>query len=464
MRVLAHPAERSQDTRIGAPAWREAAQAMSRTAHILTDRCGQEAVTMWQPKDSVLDPNVAHHLGRAAYIQPWRFRVEMLKGGSTVEKPLPGEGVTLWKGKMKPPAWYARLPLPLHRKARALQTTEVVHAHARGARLTAARLGRAQHQINGRVRQLLRQREVTDHRLSEVRKGLLINQQSVKLRGYRPKSEKTLASCRDTLNFCFKERLQAVDLMNQPLDKVLEQAGRHSWVNLSRAPTPRTQGQKTPPPDPVGTYTPECALALNEAKRLLVESKDTLVEMAKNVVDVREQQLQISDRVCASLAQKANETLELKERLNMTLGLMRGTILRCTKYNQEMYTTHGLIKGPLLKVHLETGEKLDRPLVRMYQRHVGTQLPEAARLAQGTDKLQRHITHLEKNLDELLAKHKNLTWGLNCKNIGHEVDSSVVRLRLRQRQPHVCYEQAQRLVNDWDPRTPPPRSKSSTDP
>ncbi|XP_025221830.1 coiled-coil domain-containing protein 105 [Theropithecus gelada] len=499
MRVLAPPVERSQDTRIGAPAWREAAHAMSRTAHILTDRCGQEAVTMWQPKDSVLDPNVAHHLGRAAYIQPWRFRVEMLKGGGTVEKPPPGEGVTLWKGKMKPPAWYARLPLPLHRKARALQTTEVVHAHARGARLTAARLGHAQHQINGRVRQLLRQREVTDHRLSEVRKGLLINQQSVKLRGYRPKSEKipdkadsmltwekeelksmkrkmekdmeksevllkTLASCRDTLNFCFKERLQAVDLMNQPLDKVLEQAGRHSWVNLSRAPTPRTQGQKTPPPDPVGTYTPECALALNEAKRLLVESKDTLVEMAKNVVDVREQQLQISDRVCASLAQKASETLELKERLTMTLGLMRGTIHRCTKYNQEMYTTHGLIKGPLSKVHLETGEKLDRPLVRMYQRHVGTQLPEAARLAQGTDKLQRHITHLEKNLDELLATHKNLTWGLNCKTIGHEVDGSVVRLRLRQRQPHVCYEQAQRLVNDWDPRTPPPRSKSSTDP
>lgn len=65
-----------------------------------------------------------------------------------------------------------------------------------------------------------------------------------------------LASCRDTLAFCCKERLQAVDLMNQPLDKVLEQAGRHSWVNLSRIPSPSSQGQKTPPPDPVGTYTP----------------------------------------------------------------------------------------------------------------------------------------------------------------------------------------------------------------
>lgn len=71
-----------------------------------------------------------------------------------------------------------------------------------------------------------------------------------------PPCPQTLASCRDTLAFCCKERLQAVDLMNQPLDKVLEQAGHHSWVNLSSLPAPRIQGQKMPPPDPVGTFTP----------------------------------------------------------------------------------------------------------------------------------------------------------------------------------------------------------------
>ncbi|KAF6092748.1 coiled-coil domain containing 105 [Phyllostomus discolor] len=434
MPVLAPPVEYSQNTRVGAPAWRDATLAQALKAHQLTDRCGQEAVTMWQPKDSVRDPHVAHHLCRAAYIRPWRFRSEMVKGRGTVEMPPPDEGVTLWKSKMKPPAWHAHLPLPLNRDARALQTAEVVQAHARGARLTAARLGRAQQQINGQLRLLQRQREATDHRLSE-----------------------SLASCRDTLAFYCKERLQAVDLMNKPLDKVLEQAGRHSWVNLSHVQTPSTQGQKTPPPDPVGTYTPECASALCEAKRLLMESKDTLQEMAKEEEEIREKQQLISDRVCASLTQKMRETSELKERMNMTLGLMRGTIHRCKKFNQEMYVTNDLVKGPLSKSHLETREKLDRPTVRVYQRHVGTQLPEAMRLAQGTDKLQRHISHLEKNLEDMLTMHKSLADTLNCKKIGHDVDYNVVRLRLRQRHPHVCYQQAQDLVRDWDPRTPPPR-------
>lgn len=33
-----------------------------------------------------------------------------------------------------------------------------------------------------------------------------------------------------------------------------------------------------------------------------------------------------------------------QERMNMALGLMRGTIHRCTKFNHEMYITRDLIK------------------------------------------------------------------------------------------------------------------------
>lgn len=43
-----------------------------------------------------------------------------------------------------------------------------------------------------------------------------------------------------------------------------------------------------------------------------MESKDILTEMAKNEVDIQNQQQEISNRVCSSLAQKMRETLELK--------------------------------------------------------------------------------------------------------------------------------------------------------
>lgn len=52
--------------------------------------------------------------------------------------------------------------------------------------------------------------------------------------------------------------------------------------------------------------------------------------------------------------------------------------------------------------------------------------------------------------------HKNLTCSVNCKKIGQDVDSNVLRLRLRQRHLRVCYEPAWRLVSGWDPRPPPP--------
>ena len=41
---------------------------------------------------------------------------------------------------------------------------------------------------------------------------------------------------------------------------------------------------------------------------------------------------------------------------------------------------------------LETREKLDRPLMAVYQRHPGTDLPEASHLARATNALADSIT------------------------------------------------------------------------
>ncbi|XP_060038441.1 tektin-like protein 1 [Erinaceus europaeus] len=480
--AMGFPGERAPGPRVGAPEWRGDAQARTRRARAWAERGGRAAAALWQPAPGASGPDD----GPAA----WRFRAETLRGGGAVEKPPPGEGATLWRSRLKPPAWRALLPPPPLRDARALRSAALVHAHARGARLAAARLGHAQQQLDGQLRLLLRQRAATDRRLGHVRAALQLNRQGARLRGLRPPAErvpdkvdsmmtwekdeltemkrkmevdmekseallKALASCRDLLDTCYKERLQAVDLMNQPMDKVLEQAGRPSWVNLSRIPTPRTQGQKTPPVDPAGVYTPDCARALHDARRLMLESRDLLEEMKEGEAHTRERQQLVGGRVCSTLAQKMHETVELKEKMSLALGLVRGTINRCSKYRQEMVTTQGLIQGPLLAGDLQTREKLDRPLVRMYQRHLGSQLPEAAHLAQGAEKLQTSISQLDKTLRQLQGQGQELVRGIRSKQLGQEVDQRAIRLRLRLGHPGVHYEQARRPVSHWDARAPP---------
>ncbi|XP_068943032.1 tektin-like protein 1 [Petaurus breviceps papuanus] len=480
MPVFLHPLEPAPEDRVGAPEWRQHARDTVNAAQQLTEQCGADAVSVWQPHERVSDPSIAHNLYRKTHMAPWRFRVEMLKGGRTVEQPPPGDGVTLWKEKLKPPAWVATIPLPLHRDARAMQTNEYIQNYVRGVRLLAARLRQAEQEINGQLRLLLRQREITDYRLSEIRKGLLINEESRKLRLYRPASEKVpdkadtlllwekeelrglkrklekdmetsetllkaLSKCRDDLTFCCEERLRVVDLMNHCLDSVLVEAGRQSWINISRVHTPKVQGTASPPVNPVGVNPLECNLALNDAKQLLVEGKTVVENMRKSEHHAHTWQLHVNKSVGSSLSRKIQETMQLKERLNMMTGLMRGTINRVRKFKEEILITKELCKGPGCEKHLETREKLERPIVRVFQRHVGTQLPEASRLSMGSKELNCQATKMEKDLKKLKATKKHLATCMRHKQMGHQVDYDVLRLRVRHSHPHMTYEQVQRM-------------------
>ncbi|XP_074056189.1 tektin-like protein 1 isoform X2 [Macrotis lagotis] len=472
MPVLLYPLEPTPEDRVGAPEWRQHTRDTVNKANQLAQKCDADAVAVWQPQGSNPDPNNAPPQSRKTHMAPWRFRVEMLKGGWTVQQPPPGDGVTLWKAKIKPPAWQASLPLPLHREARAMQTNEYIQNYTRSARLFGARLRQAEQEINGQLQKLVRQREVTDFRLSEIRKGLLINKQSQNNRHYRPASEKVpdkvdnlliwekdelrilkrklekdmetsenllkaLTKCRDDLIFCCEERLRVVDLMNHCIDSVLVDAGRQSWINISRLHTPKVQGTTSPPVNPLGVNPPECNSTLNEAKRLLADGKIILEHMIKSEHHAQTWQMHVKKTVENALHKKMEETVQLKERLNMMTGLMRGTINRCRKYKEEMLITQEFIKGPLCQNHLEAREKLLRPMVRVFQRHVGTQLPEASRLSMGSKRLKQQSIKLEKDLEKLRSTKDHLNSCLRDKQIGHQVDYDMLRLRIRQSQPHV---------------------------
>ncbi|XP_038628864.1 coiled-coil domain-containing protein 105 [Tachyglossus aculeatus] len=477
------PLDLESEDWVGAPKWREKILKTAQEAQSLTEMCGQRAVAMWHPKEPPRDPTVARRLIREAQLAPWRFRMQLVKGGGMMETPPRGKGVTLWWGKIKPPQWKSRMPLPLLRDMTTLQTSKQIHAYARECRLVAARLNRAGDQVNLKMRELMKQRQSTDHTLSIVRRGILVNQQCKQLRTYRPRSEKVpdqvdeilekerqlllklkrkleqdlgisesvvkdLAKCRSSLESCCQQRLLVVELLNKSLEEVLGEAGRKSWLFLSRPPSPWQEINPTPTANPLGAYTPECAVILDTAKNLYPKAHDVLKQLVKNQALVKTQQQEIYKQVRQKLTQKMKETMMLKERLNVSSGLMRGTINQSEKFKEDLEQTQGVLQGPMTVNYLETREKLTRPMVRVYQRHVGTQLPEATRLAQASQKLDKFLTHTNQDLEKLKATQEHLKSCMSSKQMGYDVDYAVLRLRQHQNHPHMTYEQAQRLVHN----------------
>lgn len=65
-----------------------------------------------------------------------------------------------------------------------------------------------------------------------------------------------LANNRQTLDTLCGERGRVLELMPQPLRMVLLEAGRDSWLGLSRPSSPWVERNQTPTPDPIGPYTP----------------------------------------------------------------------------------------------------------------------------------------------------------------------------------------------------------------
>ncbi|CAM2101743.1 unnamed protein product [Caretta caretta] len=216
---------------------------------------------------------------------------------------------------------------------------------------------------------------------------------------------------------------------------VLLEAERDSWLSLSRPSSPFVMRNPTPEASPVGPYTPECAVAIEEARCLTLRSKEVLATLRAATAQATATRHQAQSALDGSLQRKMDETLALKERLYMALGGMRSTLNRCQRFHGELGITQGMTMGPESSQYLEAREKLNRPLVRVYQHHVGTQLPEAQILTQGSVLLERSLQKAAANVQQMQATQRHLRASIRDKQTGFHVDASVQRLRRRRMHP-----------------------------
>uniref|UniRef100_A0A674JR17 Tektin like 1 n=1 Tax=Terrapene triunguis TaxID=2587831 RepID=A0A674JR17_9SAUR len=447
-------------------AWRNEAKATVRAAQQLRGRCWREAVAQWRPPHPSGQPQETPY-ERRTRLQGWRFKLDVTAAGETLEKPPEGPGITLWKSKMKPPPWVSQLPLPCFRDHCASQSNGLAARYASAVRLVVSRLRQALTELNEQAKRLNLARQRLDAALAKVRTALLTNQQSALVRGHRPPAEqapdqvdallrwehkelqrlkvelegdmdmseahlKALGRCQQTLGMLCQERGQVLELLGQPLRMVLLEAERESWLSLSRPPSPFVVRNPTPEPSPVGPYTPECAAAIEEARCLTLRSKEVLATLRAATAQATASRHQAQEALDGSLQRKMDETLVLK--------VCGGGMLPAPT----QAAPHG-IPGPESSQYLEAREKLTRPLVRVYQRHVGTQLPEAQILTQGSVLLERSMQKAAANVQQMQATQRHLHASIRDKQMGFHVDASVQRLRRRRMHPRSSLEEARQL-------------------
>ncbi|KAF7250012.1 hypothetical protein EYD10_04703 [Varanus komodoensis] len=465
---------------VGAEKWHKDAHSTVQETTKLTKRCGKEALELWCPAPAPGQPEETPYEHKMK-TDSWKFKMDVLATGEVTRKPPEGPGVTLWKSKIKPPPWVCKLALPCFRDYSNTKNNEFVAKYVRDTRLVVSRLRQALVEINEQFKGMVRMRERLDAMLDKIRQGLVTNKQSQVIREHRAESEKVpdkvdalmkwekeefqkqkaklegmmamsedhlkaLGTCRQNLNTLCGERGRVLDLVPQPLRTVLLGAGRDSWLGLSRPSSPWVERNETPQPDPIGPFTPECAAALEEARRLTILTKKVLLQLQKALDEAQDVRNTAHTTIESSLQGKREETLTHKERFDMALGGTRSTLHRCQRFQHEMFITRGMTLGPESSKYLETREKLTRPLVRVYQRHVGTQLPEPAILNQSTAELDRSIEDTADNIQQLEATRRYLRECIHDKQAGYDVDGSIKRLRQRRMQPRTNMKEVLELV------------------
>ncbi|XP_007910432.2 coiled-coil domain-containing protein 105 isoform X1 [Callorhinchus milii] len=118
-----------------------------------------------------------------------------------------------------------------------------------------------------------------------------------------------------------------------------------------------------------------------------------------------------------------------RQYLTVSSGETRAAAHRAQRWYHQMDVAQGITLGPEKSTDLTTRERLDRPMVRVFQRHAGNQLPEAATLVKGTGMLKKTLEETNRNIRLLHLARKQLNSNARDKKYGFTVDSGIVRLR-----------------------------------
>lgn len=357
-------------------------------------------------------------------------------------------------------------PLPTLRDNCAQQSNTKVHSYVRQTRLVVVKLRESLLETNEEIKSLLRGKEALEKNLEHIRKDILLNKQSISIRRSRPSREKDfdgadallarerlcllrikrtlegelratqkqlqiLASARRRLSDTILERNRVLDLITHAVSSARPSSGRISVTEENNGRTTAYEPPETPEPDPIGPYTPESAEAVHSAQDARASSASLRREIRETIDRCVSEQKDMHLTVNNGMTQKIAETTTLTQHLQVNHGENRAAIHRSQRHYDLTDKAQGYSLGPVAHNDLTCRERLDRPLVRIYQRHPGTQLPEAHNLIEGNVGLAQSLKATSRNIALLHLARLRLGDDIRDKRVATGIDSAIVRLRRR---------------------------------
>ncbi|KAF6026831.1 CCDC105 [Bugula neritina] len=361
-------------------------------------------------------------------------------------------------------------PLPTIREVVAELSNNEIKRYTREVRVVVARLRQSFLETNEEIRSLLRAKAMIEKAHEHTRKDIQLNRDSVKGREVRPQREKPRDGADDLLNAermhllnmkkmyeaqlklikqqlhildvarkrlgaVTQERTRVMDLICNSLTPMSAQEQRRSSKEFTRSHTDTNFCRPSTPEnfkvDPLGAYTPECDRALQEAKSARERGLHLRQETA-NVIDKCDKLRKAVNRsVNSGITQKMGETTSLKQQLDMGIGENRHATHRNQRWYDLTERAYEYSQGPIMYHDIMTHERLDRPQVRVFQRHPGTQLKEPQEIVRGGDGLLESMKATSRNIGLLNIARQRMNEDKSDKLAGINADGDVLRMRRR---------------------------------
>ncbi|XP_076006574.1 tektin-like protein 1 [Genypterus blacodes] len=319
----------------------------------------------------------------------------------------------------------------------------------RGVREVEGRLLRQAGRVSQEEVGLQRERAHLERVLGSLGAQLTVNRRSTEDRKKRPSTSETekdganyllacerreLCELKQDLQGALRDTLSHLQALAQCSRQLLHCAGERARVlellpHSGSAGGQSSSAQTLTRAQPIGPFTPECKHILESSMLQVSQSQELRQNTRQMLTSAVARQKAAQRSVDDGLMKKIAETVGLQQNLAVMSAASRQAAFRKQRQINCIRHSQGRAQGPEYSGDVLSREKLNRPLVQVYQRHPGTQLPEAAQLIQGSAVLRRCLQASEDELSQLQRSCLHLLENLQRKKAAAQVDSAVLRMR-----------------------------------